>query len=653
MNDSALQATAKPIEELDSVVVRFAGDSGDGMQLAGAQLTNTSALAGNDVATFPDFPAEIRAPRGTLAGVSGFQVHFASRDIYTPGDLVDVLVAMNPAALSESLRFLRPHGALIVDEDAFDAKSLKLARLESNPLEDGSLDGYQVIRVPLTSLTRAAVEGDGVGRKLATRCRNFFAMGLIYWLYGRDLEPTLRWVRHRFRDRPEVRDADVEALRTGWNFGETTEALTRSYHVPPAVLEPGEYRNITGNQALACGLIAAAELSGKQLFYGSYPITPASDILHELARHKRFGVRTFQAEDEIAAATSAIGAAYGGAMAVTASSGPGIALKTEAMGLAVMFELPMLVLSIQRGGPSTGLPTKPEQSDLLQVMFGRSGEAPLPVLAASGPTDCFDVVLEAWRIATRLMTPVVVLSDAFVANGAEPWRLPDVASLEPIEVAHPGPGGGQPAPVREGTGKAGRAASPAPPPVSREGAPFQPYARDEWLARPWALPGTPGLMHRIGSLEKQDGTGNVSYDPDNHEHMVKLRAQKVANAVNLIPDLEVTGPESGKLLVLSWGGTLGVCRQAVERVRAAGDGAGGNGTGAVAHAHLRHLNPLPANTGEVLARYERVLVPELNLGQLALLLRARYLVDVVSLGKVRGRPFWVKDVTGVIEEMLA
>ena len=649
MNDSTPRTTAKPIQELDSVVVRFAGDSGDGMQLAGTQLTNTSALAGNDVATFPDFPAEIRAPKGTLAGVSGFQVHFASRDIHTPGDMVDVLVAMNPAALSENLRFLQPQGTLIVDEDAFDAKSLKLAHVESNPLEDGSLDEYQVIRVPLTSLTRAAVEGAGVGRKLATRCRNFFAMGLIYWLYGRDLEPTLRWVRHRFRDRPEVRDADVEALRTGWNFGETTEALTRSYHVPPAALEPGEYRNITGNQALACGLIAAAELSGKQLFYGSYPITPASDILHELARHKRFGVRTFQAEDEIAAATSVIGAAYGGAMAVTASSGPGIALKTEAMGLAVMFELPMLVLSIQRGGPSTGLPTKPEQSDLLQVMFGRSGEAPLPVLAASGPTDCFAIVLEAWRIATRLMTPVVVLSDAFVANGAEPWRIPDVASLEPIEVIHPGAGGGQPAPPslpRASGGKAGGAASPA-------GTSFRPYARDEWLARPWALPGTPGLMHRVGSLEKQDGTGNVSYDPDNHEHMVKLRAQKVANAVNLIPDLEVTGPESGKLLVLSWGGTLGVCREAVERVRAAGGGAHGTGTGAVAHAHLRHLNPLPANTGEVLARYDRVLVPELNLGQLALLLRARYLVDVVSLGKVRGRPFWVKDVAGVIEEMLA
>ena len=618
MNDSGIQTAAKPIEELDSVVVRFAGDSGDGMQLAGTQLTATSALAGNDVATFPDFPAEIRAPKGTLAGVSGFQVHFASRDIYTPGDMVDVLVAMNPAALVENLRVLKPHGSLIVDEDSFDAKGLKLAHVESSPLEDGSLDGFQVIRVPLTSLTREAVEGAGVGRKLATRCRNFFAMGLVYWLYGRDLEPTLRWVRKRFRDEPEVLDANARALRTGWSFGETTEALARSYHVPPAALEPGEYRNITGNQALAWGLIAASELSGRPLFYGSYPITPASDILHELARHKRFGVRTFQAEDEIAAVTSVIGAAFGGAMGVTASSGPGIALKTEAMGLAVMLELPLLVLSIQRGGPSTGLPTKPEQSDLLQVMFGRSGEAPLPVLAASGPTDCFDIVIEAWRIATRLMTPVVVLSDAFIANGAEPWRIPDIADLPEFEVNRPSEAGS---------------------------APFRPYARDEWLARPWVVPGTPGLMHRLGSLEKQDVTGDVSYDPDNHEHMVKLRARKVANAVNLVPELEVTGPESGTLLVLSWGGTLGVCRQAVERVRASG--------GAVAHGHLRHLNPLPANTGELLARYERVLVPELNLGQLAMLLRARYLVDVVSLGKVRGRPIWVKDLTGVIEEMLA
>ena len=619
MNHRAISVTAKPVEELDSVVVRFAGDSGDGMQLAGTQLTGTSALAGNDVATFPDFPAEIRAPKGTLAGVSGFQVQFASRDIYTPGDLVDVLVAMNPAALVQNLRFLRAQGTLVVDEDAFDAKGLKLARVEANPLEDGSLADFQVIRVPLTSLTREAVEGAGVGRKLATRCRNFFAMGLVYWLYGRDLEPTLGWLRRRFREQPEVRDADVKALHAGWSFGETSESFARSYHVPPAALAPGRYRNITGNQALAFGLIAAAELSGKTLFYASYPITPASDILHELSRHKRFGVRTFQAEDEIAAATSAIGAAFGGAMGVTASSGPGLALKTEAIGLAVMMELPLLVLGIQRGGPSTGLPTKPEQSDLLQVMYGRSGEAPLPVLAASGPTDCFDTVIEAWRIATRLMTPVVVLSDAFIANGAEPWRIPDTADLDSIAIAHPAAGDGS--------------------------EPFLPYARDEWLARPWALPGTPGLMHRVGSLEKQDRTGTVSYDPDNHEHMVKLRARKVANAVHFVPDLEVSGPESGKLLVLSWGGTRGACRQAVEQIRARGD--------AVAHAHLRHLNPFPANTGEVLERYEKVLVPELNLGQLAMMLRARYLAEVVSLGKVRGRPFWVRDIAEAIEEMLA
>ena len=619
MNHHAIPATAKPVEALDSVVVRFAGDSGDGMQLAGTQLTGTSALAGNDVATFPDFPAEIRAPKGTLAGVSGFQVQFASRDIYTPGDLVDVLVAMNPAALVQNLRFLRAHGTLVVDEDAFDAKGLKLARVESNPLEDGSLDEFQVIRVPLTSLTREAVEGTGVGRKQATRCRNFFAMGLVYWLYGRDLEPTLGWLRRRFRDQPEVRDADVKALHAGWSFGETSESFARSYHVPPAALAPGRYRNITGNQALSFGLIAAAELSGKALFYASYPITPASDILHELSRHKRFGVCTFQAEDEIAAATSAIGAAFGGAMGVTASSGPGLALKTEAIGLAVMMELPLLVLGIQRGGPSTGLPTKPEQSDLLQVMYGRSGEAPLPVLAASGPSDCFDTVIEAWRIATRLMTPVVVLSDAFIANGAEPWRIPDTADFDPIAIAHPVAGNGT--------------------------EPFLPYARDEWLARPWALPGTPGLMHRIGSLEKQDRTGAVSYDPDNHEHMVKLRARKVENAVNLVPELEVSGPESGDLLVLSWGGTCGACRQAVEQILERG--------AAVAHAHLRHLNPLPANTGRVLERYERVLVPELNLGQLALMLRARYLADVVSLGKVRGRPFWVREIAEAIEEMLA
>ncbi|WP_038097371.1 2-oxoacid:acceptor oxidoreductase subunit alpha [Thioalkalivibrio sp. HK1] len=615
-----LKTPTKPIESLDSMVVRFAGDSGDGMQLAGDRLAGTSALFGNDISTFPDFPAEIRAPKGTLAGVSGFQVHFAARDIHTPGDEVDILVAMNPAALVQNLSFLRPHGTLIVDEDMFDAKNLKLARIEKDPLEERAMDAFNLIRVPLTSLTRDAVAESGVGRKIATRCRNFFALGLVYWLCGRDPKTTLEWIDRKFGDRPDVAKADTLALRAGWNFGETTEAFERSYRVPPADLPPGEYRNITGNQALALGLITASRLSDKSIFYGSYPITPASDILHELARHKRFKVRTFQAEDEIAAITSAIGAAYGGAMGVTASSGPGIALKTEAMGLAIMLELPLLILSIQRGGPSTGLPTKPEQSDLLQVMFGRSGESPLPVLAAGGPTDCFDIVIEAWRIATRLMTPVVVLSDAFIANGAEPWRIPDIARIPPIDIAHP----------------------EAP---SADDAPFLPYSRNEWLARPWALPGTPGLAHRVGSLEKHHGTGNVSYDPDNHEKMVGLRARKVANAVHLIKDQEVFGPDRGRLLILSWGGTLGVCRQAVEVIGKKGK--------AVAHTHLRHLHPLPANLGDILGNYERVLVPEMNSGQLAMILKARYLVDIISLNRVRGRPFMVRELVDAIEESLA
>jgi len=595
----------KPVSERESVTVRFAGDSGDGMQLAGMQLTNTSALAGNDVATFPDFPAEIRAPKGTLAGVSGFQLQFAARHVHTPGDSLDALVAMNPAALKTNIADLPAHGLLIVDEDAFDAKGLKLAGYAANPLEDDSLAAYQLVKVPLTSLTRGAVEGTGVGRKLAARCRNFFALGLVYWLYGRKLEPTRRFIERRFREDPAVAEADRRALEAGWSYGETTEALHGSYHVPAARLAPGTYRNLTGNQALAYGLIAAARLSGKELFYGSYPITPASDVLHELSRHKRFGVRTFQAEDEIAAMTAAIGAAYGGAMAVTASSGPGVALKTEAMGLAVMLELPLIMLDIQRAGPSTGLPTKPEQADLLQVLYGRSGESPLPVLAASGPADCFDTALEAWRIATRLMTPVVVLSDAYVANSAEPWRVPKARDLPEIPVEHPAP--------------------------AADGAPFMPYARDELLARPWALPGTPGLMHRIGGLEKQDGSGEVSYDPDNHEHMVRLRAQKVANAAHLLPPQPIDGPEAGELLVLSWGGTHGACTEAVEAARRRGL--------AVSHAHLRHLNPFPPDLGDILGRFGRVLVPELNTGQLRHLIRARYLVDAIGLNKTKGRPF--------------
>ena len=615
---TAPSTRARTRERLESVTVRFAGDSGDGMQLAGTQLTNTSALAGNDVATFPDFPAEIRAPRGTLAGVSGFQVQFAARDILTPGDQVDALVAMNPAALKQCLKELKPGGTLIVDVDAFDAKGLKLARYADNPLEDTSLEGYQLVRAPITTLTRRAVEDAGLGKKLSERCRNFFAMGLVYWIYGRSLEPTLRFIERRFGKEPAVAQADTLALNAGWNFGETTEALERCYHVPAARLAPGRYRNLTGNQALAYGLITAAQRSGKTLFYGSYPITPASDILHELSRHKAFGVHTFQAEDEIAAITSAIGAAYGGAMAVTASAGPGIALKGEAMGLAVMLELPLLVLNVQRGGPSTGLPTKVEQSDLMQALFGRSGEAPLPVLAASGPGDCFEVVQEAWRLAVRLMTPVMVLSDAYVANGAEPWRIPDAGDLPPIEVHHP---------------VAGDATQP-----------FQPYARDELLARPWALPGTPGLAHRVGGLEKQDITGEVSYDPDNHEHMVHQRARKVANAAKLIPQQTVDGPAEGDLLVLSWGGTYGPAAEGVRRAREAGLD--------VAHCQLRYLNPMPANLGAVLKRYRKVLIPELNTGQLRMLVRARYLIDARGLNKVQGRPFSADEVLARIFEMV-
>ncbi len=613
---TAPSAGPRERERLESVTVRFAGDSGDGMQLAGTQLTNTSALAGNDVATFPDFPAEIRAPKGTLAGVSGFQVHFAARDILTPGDQVDALVAMNPAALKQSLRELRPGGTLIVDVDAFDAKGLKLARYADNPLDDDALEAYQLVKAPITSLTREAVEESGLGKKLSERCRNFFAMGLVYWIYGRSLEPTLRYIERRFGADPAVARADALALKAGWNFGETAEVLERCYQVPPARLAPGRYRNLTGNQALAYGLISAAQRSGKPLFYGSYPITPASDILHELSRHKAYGVQTFQAEDEIAAVTSAIGAAYGGAMGVTASAGPGIALKGEAMGLAVMLELPLLILDVQRGGPSTGLPTKVEQSDLLQVLFGRSGEAPLPVLAAASPADCFEVVQEAWRVAVRLMTPVVVLSDAYVANGAEPWRIPEPDELTPIPVHHPDADGETP---------------------------FAPYARDELLSRPWALPGTPGLAHRVGGLEKQDGSGNVSYDPQNHEHMTAVRARKVANAGRLIPEQAVDGAPEGPLLVVSWGGTYGAAAEGVHRARDAGV--------AVSHCHLRWLNPLPPNLGRILEHFDRVLVPELNSGQLRMLLRARYLVDAIGLNKVQGRPFGADEILSRIFEL--
>jgi len=587
------------------------------MQLTGSQLTNTSALAGNDVATFPDFPAEIRAPRGTRAGVSGFQVQFAAEDIFTPGDRLDALVVMNPAAYVTNIGDLRPGGILIVNEDAFTPRDLKLANCEANPLEEDDLDAYRVIKVPMTMLARKSVEDLGLSQKLADRCKNFFAMGLIYWLYGRELDATLRFVQEKFGHRPEIAKANEKALRAGWYYGETTEAFDVCYEVAPAKLEPGLYRNIMGNQALAWGLMAAAKLSRKDLFLGSYPITPASDILHELSRHKNFGVRTFQAEDEIAAMCAIIGASFAGAMAVTASSGPGIALKSEAMGLAMMLELPMVIINVQRGGPSTGLPTKTEQADLLQCMFGRNGEAPIPIVACRSPADCFHVALEAWRIAVRFMTPVILLSDGYIANGAEPWRIPKLAELAEIPIEHPGP--------------------------SEDGG-FHPYTRDERLARPWALPGTPGLMHRIGGLEKEDITGNVSYDPENHQYMINLRAQKVGNIVNDIPPQPVDGPENGDLLVLSWGGTYGVCTTAVKELRTEGL--------SVAHAHLRYLNPFPGNLGQVLASYRRVFIPELNQGQLDMLIRAKYSIEPACLTKMEGKPFTVEEITERIRDVI-
>ena len=613
------QPTSKRVIHVEGATVRLAGDSGDGMQLAGTQFTSTSAMLGNDIATFPDFPAEIRAPRGTLAGVSGYQVHFSSQEIFTPGDHLDALIAMNPAALKTNLGDLQKGGVLIVDSDAFDEKSLKLAAYADNPLENGSLDGFQLFKVSMTKLTREAVKGLGLGTKDADRCRNFFAMGLLYWLYGRSLEPTLRYIDAKFANKADVAEANRKALRAGWYYGETTDAFASSYQVPPAKLPPGKYTNIMGNQALAWGLITAAKLSNKELFYGTYPITPASDILHELSRYKNFGVKTFQAEDEIAAIGVSIGAAYGGSMGVTCSSGPGIALKAEAMGLAMMLELPLIIIDVQRGGPSTGLPTKTEQSDLLQTMFCRNGEAPLPIIAARSPADCFYAAQEAWRVATRMMIPVIILSDGYIANGAEPWKIPDVSELQPIPITHAPPG----EPDKK----------------------FYPYERDELLSRPWALPGTKGLMHRVGGIEKQDRTGNISYDAENHQHMTNVRAAKVANVAKLIGDQEVLGPASGDLLVLSWGGTYGACKTAVERCQAAGL--------SVAHAHLRWLNPFPANLEQILRSYKKVLIPELNGGQLRMLIRSKFLVDAQGFNKVKGRPFAVEELTEQIRQTLA
>ncbi|MFN3192143.1 MAG: 2-oxoacid:acceptor oxidoreductase subunit alpha [Aureliella sp.] len=613
--DATQENPSKQVEVVSGITVRLAGDSGDGMQLLGTQLTNTSALSGNDVATFPDFPAEIRAPRGTRAGVSGFQVQFASHEVHTPGDTLDALVAMNPAALITNCEDLRKGGLLIVDEDSFEAKDLKLANLQTDPLEEPWVEQYRLVRVPITKLTRGAVSECGLSVKESDRCRNFFAMGLIYWLYGRDMGATLRFIENKFGKLPSVQKANENALRAGWAFGETTELLGQSYQVESATLPPGKYRNIMGNQALAWGLMTAAKLSNKEMFYGSYPITPASDILHELCKYKNYGVCTFQAEDEIAAVCAAIGASFSGSMAVTTSSGPGIALKGEAMGLAVMIELPLLIIDVQRGGPSTGLPTKTEQADLLQLMFGRNGEAPVPILAASSPGDCFDTAVEAWRIATQFMVPVVILSDGYIANGAEPWLIPNVDDMAPIEIKH----------------------------AESDGSEFLPYKRNEDLARPWAIPGTPELMHRVGGLEKQDGTGNVSYDAANHEHMIKTRAQKVANVAKIIPPQEVFGPDKGELLVLSWGGTKGACHTAVSKAQQAGR--------SVAHCHLRHMNPFPSNLQQILESYDQVLVPELNAGQLSMLIRSKFLIDAVGYNKVQGKPFAVTELVEQINNL--
>ncbi|MGC8472203.1 MAG: 2-oxoacid:acceptor oxidoreductase subunit alpha [Acidimicrobiales bacterium] len=611
--------------KISRVVVRFAGDSGDGMQLTGDRFTASSALFGNDLSTFPDFPAEIRAPSGTLAGVSAFQVQIADRDVTTPGDVPNVLVAMNPAALKANVGVLEKGATLVVNADAFDERSLAKAGYDANPLSDGSLAAFTVYEVPMTSITQQVCKDAGVKPRDAERSKNFFALGLVSWLYTRPVEPTIDWIEKRFADEPLVREANSRAFRAGYHFGETAELFEASYEVGPAQFPPGEYTQISGNQALAWGLIAASKLSGLPLFLGSYPITPASDILHELSRRKEFGVRTFQAEDEIAGIGSAIGAAFGGALGVTTTSGPGVDLKSEAIGLAINLELPLVVVDVQRGGPSTGLPTKAEQADLLHAMYGRHGEAPVPIVAAKTPSHCFDAAIEAVRIAVKYRTPVLLLSDGYLANGAEPWRLPDVDLLEPIDPAF----------------------ATAPNHVDAEGTSvFWPYLRDpETLARPWAPPGIPGLEHRIGGLEKADGSGNVSYDPANHERMVRLRAAKIAGIARDIPPVEVDD-EAGdaELLVLGWGSTYGAIVAAVRRARARGH--------RVAHAHLVHLHPFPENLGEVLARYRRVLVPEMNLGQLSRLVRAEYLVDARSLSKVQGVPFRAREIEAAIEAEL-
>jgi len=611
-----VRAGLKPRERRESVVIRFAGDSGDGMQLTGMQFTTESALAGNDVGTLPDFPAEIRAPAGTLAGVSGFQLNFSSHDIYTPGDNPDVLVAMNPAALKVNIGDLKPGGILLADRDGFDAANLKKAGYAANPLEDGSLARYQTHVLDMTGMTLQALEDLRLSNKVAGRCKNFFALGVCAWLFSRPIEPTLSWISDKFKRTSELVEANSRALKAGYHFGETTEMFAIQYEVRPARITPGRYRNITGNSALALGLLAAAHKAGVPLFLGSYPITPASDILHELSGYKQFGVQTFQAEDEIAGVCSALGASFGGAIGVTTSSGPGIALKQEAINLAVMVELPLVICDVQRGGPSTGLPTKTEQADLFQAVFGRNSDSPLPVLAAATPGDCFAAAYEAVRIAIKYMTPVILLSDGYLANGAEPWLIPSVDDLPAI-------------PVRFRTDPEG----------------FFPYLRDaQTLARPWVRPGTPGLEHRIGGIEKEDVTGNISYSPANHELMTRTRAAKVAAVAADLPPTTIRGSSEGEVLVVGWGSTYGSIAAAVDELQAEGR--------AVSQVHLRYLNPLPPDLEKILAGFRKVLLPEMNMGQLRTILRAAYLVDVVGLNKVQGQPFKVAEVRDGIRRLL-
>jgi len=609
-------------QRLQDVVIKFAGDSGDGMQLTGQQFTNNTALLGIDLATFPDFPAEIRAPQGTLPGVSGFQLRFSSDRVFTPGDSCDVLVAMNAAALKVNLKGLKPGGKIIANIDGFDGKNLRLANYPEgvNPLEDGSLDSYELIKVDVTKLTREALKDFTLGMKEKDRAKNMFVLGFLYWMYNRSLENTISFLTEKFGKKDEILQSNIKVLQAGFNYGDTTETFTTRYVVEKAKLPAGEYRSIMGNQALSYGLIAASDVSGLPIFLGTYPITPASDILHELSKYKTFNIRTFQAEDEIAGISAAIGAAYGGSLGITTTSGPGMALKTEAMGLAVMLEIPLVIVNIQRGGPSTGLPTKTEQSDLMQAYYGRNGECPMPIIAASTPSDCFDVAYEAVRIAVQHMTPVILLSDGYIANGAEPWRFPQKADLAPIPVS-----------FKEG--------------LAEDEPKFQPYRRDEKLVRPWAVPGTAGLEHRIGGLEKQDITGNVSYDPDNHQHMVFTRQAKVDKIADYIPLQQLdSGPESGKVLVLGWGSTYGAIKSACLELQAQGH--------AVSHAHIRYMRPFPKNLGDIIKRFDKVLIPEINNGQLIKIIRDQYLVDAQAHNKIMGIPITKSELIDKIKSML-